>query len=255
MMYFRAMFSPISLQQTVCSWNKQSGHPKLDSICRSGHIRGSECCTLETDVGDQTQARATQTSLLWQAAATWQTAVRLKMLRNHSGMAVAGDKECRGSGFGLDVWRERFRHGCCWDPSHGLSAFHGAVAQQMHSISRMLTVFHFNVNFKKMPPKHRLHGWTDGWMCYVCLWSNNDVWARKRVPVQLWTTFLWLQKDFDFDFEGFEWTHDIGYPWFLFTYTISDQTWWKAQLSDVECVCVCVQKKTPMLACGCNAGT
>lgn len=39
-MYFSFVFSPISLQQTVCSWNKQFGHPNLDSISGSGHIRG-----------------------------------------------------------------------------------------------------------------------------------------------------------------------------------------------------------------------
>lgn len=64
MMYFSFVFSPISLQQTVCSWNKQFGHPKLDSISGSGQVRGPEYCTLKTDVGDQTQDQATQTCLL-----------------------------------------------------------------------------------------------------------------------------------------------------------------------------------------------
>lgn len=64
MMYFSLVFSPISLQQTVCTWNKQFGHPKLDSISRSGQIQGLEYCTLETDVRDQTQEQATQTCLL-----------------------------------------------------------------------------------------------------------------------------------------------------------------------------------------------
>ena len=64
MMYLSFVFTPISLQQTVCSWNKQFGHPKLDSISGCGRIRGPECRILETDVGDQTQEQATQTCLL-----------------------------------------------------------------------------------------------------------------------------------------------------------------------------------------------